>query len=177
MSALSQPSLKTDLPDSSERELSETERMETIGRLVSGVAHDFNNLLTGIVLCSDLLIAGLEKSSRLRHYAEEIRTASAHGAGMIQNLLELARQRTGTPTLISINNAIESMRGLMRRLIGESVELEIELTADLRPVRMDVSEVREVILNLVLNARDAMPGGGRIILSTRNSLRMCGVPV
>lgn len=169
MSALPQPSLKSNLANRSEQQLSEAERMETIGRLVSGVAHDFNNLLTGIVLCSDLLIAGLEKSSRLRHYAEEIRNASAQGAGMIQNLLELAKQRTAAPTPISINDAVASMRGLMRRLIGESVELQIEPTADLRPVRMDVSELQEVILNLVLNARDAMPEGGQIVLSTRNS--------
>ena len=168
MGALPQTNLEPALAERSEEQLSEAERMETIGRLVSGVAHDFNNLLTGIVLCSDLLIAGLQKSSRLRHYAEEIRAASVQGAGMIQNLLAVARQRTITPTLLSLNDAIVSLRGLLTRLIGESVELEIELGADLKLVRIDTAEAHEIILNLVLNARDAMPDGGRIALSTRN---------
>jgi two-component system, cell cycle sensor histidine kinase and response regulator CckA len=142
--------------------------METVGRMVSGVAHDFNNLLTGIVLCSDLLLAGLEKSSRLRRYAEEIRTASAQSAGMIQHLLAVARQQRLEPTLLSFNQVIASMRDLLTRLIGENVELLTELAEDLRPVRIDPAEAEEVILNLVLNARDAMPGGGRVMLSTRN---------
>lgn len=169
MSALPQPSLKSDFTDPSEQ-LSEAQRMETIGRLVSGVAHDFNNLLTGIVLCSDLLIAGLEKSSRLRHYAEEIRTASAQGAGMIQNLLAIARQRALAPTLLSLNDVTLSMRSLLTRLIGESVELRIDLAADLKPVIIDPAEAQEIILNLVLNARDAIPDGGQIGLDTRNGL-------
>jgi signal transduction histidine kinase len=142
--------------------------METIGRLVSGVAHDFNNLLTGIVLCSDLLLAGLEKSSRLHRYAEEIRTASAQGAGMIQHLLAVAKQQRLEPTLLLFNHVIVSMRDLLTRLIGENVELFTELAEDLRPVRIDPAEAQEVILNLVLNARDAMPNGGQITLSTRN---------
>ncbi|HXY13801.1 MAG TPA: ATP-binding protein [Terriglobales bacterium] len=142
--------------------------METIGRLISGVAHDFNNLLTGIVLCSDLLMAGLPKSSSLRRYAEEIRTASAQGASMIQHLLVLARQGTGEPTLVSLNQVVESMRALLARLIGENLELQLDLAADLNFVRMDPSELQEIILNLVLNARDAMPYGGQISIVTRN---------
>lgn len=181
MSALAETSIKPDLDDRSEQHLSEAERMETLGRLVSGVAHDFNNLLTGIVLCADLLIAGLEESSRLRHYAEEIRTASAQGAGMIQNLLSIARQRRQAPALLSLNDAIVSMRGLLTHLIGETVQLQVELAADLKAVRMDAAELQEIILNLVLNARDAMPDGGQITLRTRscfanmrgNSLEPC----
>jgi len=142
--------------------------METIGRLISGVAHDFNNLLTGIVLCSDLLIAGLEKSDRLRHYAEEIRTASAQGADMIQHLLALARQRTVETSSISMNHVIEGMRSLLSRLIGENFELSLNLVTNLSSVRMDPSEAQEIILNLVLNARDAMPDGGKISITTGN---------
>jgi signal transduction histidine kinase len=167
MSALPQPNLTPDSADFSEPELSEAQRMETIGRLVSGVAHDFNNLLTGIVLCSDLLIAGLEKSNRLRHYAEEIRTASSQGAGMIQHLLSLARRQRPEPTLLSLNDVIASMEDLLRRLISENVELLVELAESLRPVRIDPVEAQEIILNLVLNARDSMPGGGQIVLRAR----------
>jgi len=142
--------------------------METIGRLISGVAHDFNNLLTGIVLSSDLLIAGLEESNRLRHYAEEIRAASAQGAGMIQHLLALARQRTGETRSLSMNEVIEGMRSLLSRLIGENFELKLDLATHLSLVRMDPSDAQEIILNLVLNARDAMSDGGKISLATRN---------
>jgi two-component system, cell cycle sensor histidine kinase and response regulator CckA len=148
--------------------------MESIGRLVSGVAHDFNNLLTGIVLCSDLLIAGLEKESRLCRYAEQIRIASAQGAGMIQHLLAVARQRTVAPAWLSLNDAITGMQDLLTRLIGENVELLIELAQDLRLVRIDPAEAQEIILNLVLNARDAMPDGGQITLSTRNRFAVIG---
>jgi len=151
--------------------------METIGRLISGVAHDFNNLLTGIVLCSDLLIAGLEKCERLRHYAEEIRTASAHGADMIQHLLALARQRTGEVRSISMNAVIEGMRSLLSRLIGENFELSLNLATNLSLVTMDSSEAQEIILNLVLNSRDAMPDGGKISITTINlSLAIDSVP-
>jgi two-component system, cell cycle sensor histidine kinase and response regulator CckA len=168
MGALAETNIKPDSTERPEQYLSAAERMETLGRLVSGVAHDFNNLLTGIVLCSDLLINGLEESSRLRHYAEEIRTASAQGAAMIQNLLSVARQRRQAPTLLSLNDVILSMRGLLTRLIGETVQLQVELAVDVKAVRMDVAELQEIILNLVLNARDAMPEGGKISLSTRS---------
>lgn len=84
--------------------------MEAIGRLVSGVAHDFNNLLTGIVLCSDLLLAGLEENSPLRRYAKEIRTASAQSAGMIRQLLDVARPNADERTFLSINDVIADYR-------------------------------------------------------------------
>jgi two-component system, cell cycle sensor histidine kinase and response regulator CckA len=168
MSALPQSKIQLPTTDPGQRSVSEAERMETIGRLISGVAHDFNNLLTGIVLCSDLLIRGLGKSDHLRHYAEEIRSASAQGAAMIQHLLALARQRTGETGSISMNEVIEGMRNLVSRLIGENFELRLNLATNLWLVRMDPSEAQEIILNLVLNARDAMPDGGSISIATRN---------
>lgn len=142
--------------------------MEAIGRLVGGVAHDFNNLLTGMVLCSELLLVGLEKDSRLRHYAEEIRSAGVQGGALIQQLLAVARQRVVAPRLLSLNEIIAGMRSLLARLIGENIELVSDLAGDLGQVRMDPAQVQQIILNLVLNARDAMPEGGRIALATRN---------
>lgn len=162
------PKLKPITTAEPDHQLTEAERMETIGRLVSGVAHDFNNLLTGVVLCSDLLLAGLEKDNRLRRYAEEIRTASDQGAAMIQHLLAIARQRTAEPSLLSLTEVIQSMRALLIRLIGENIGLMIDLATDLRLVLMDPAEAQEIILNLVLNARDALPDGGQICLVTRN---------
>jgi two-component system cell cycle sensor histidine kinase/response regulator CckA len=169
MSALAQAQPNLDPAETrSEQELAEAHRMEAIGRLVSGVAHDFNNLLTGIVLCSDLLLAGLEESSPLRRYAKEIHTASAQSAGMIRQLLSVARPRADEPSSLSINEAIVGLRNLLTRLIGENVELVTDLANDLNLARIDLAQIQQIILNLILNARDAMPDGGRITLSTRN---------
>lgn len=150
----------------SEEQMREAHRMEAIGRMVSGVAHDFNNLLTGMVLCCDLLLASLEKDSRLRRYAEEIRMAGAQGAALIQQLLAVARQRVVEARLLSWNEVIHGMRNLLTRLLGENVELVMELAERLGFVEMDPAQVQQIILNLVLNARDAMLDGGRITLKT-----------
>jgi len=174
MSALPQVQLHLETDESAaELQLRESQKMEAIGRLVSGVAHDFNNLLTGIVLCSDLLLAGLAKDSRLRRYAQEIRTAGAHGAGMIQQLLAVARPRAPELRSVSLNEVIQAMGSLLTRLIGENIVLSTQLAADLAPVTMDPAQIQQIILNLVLNARDAMPDGGRITLCTRN----CDTPL
>jgi two-component system cell cycle sensor histidine kinase/response regulator CckA len=151
-----------------EQQLREAHKMEAIGRLVGGVAHDFNNLLTGMVLCSELILAGLDQNSRLRHFAEEIRKAGEQGAGLIQQLMAVARQRAVEPRLLCLNEVVCEVRNLLTRLIGENIELAVELADDLGWVRMDPAQVQQIILNLVLNARDAMPDGGRITLNTRN---------
>ncbi len=151
-----------------EQQLRESQKMEAIGRLVGGVAHDFNNLLTGIMLYCDLLIAGLGSDHRLRHHAEEIRMAGEHGAALIQQLLAVARQQVVEPRVLSWNEVISGTRGLLTRLIGENIELVTSLADDLGPVRIDPAQAQQVILNLALNARDAMPDGGRITLATRN---------
>jgi two-component system, cell cycle sensor histidine kinase and response regulator CckA len=169
MSALSQPQPKLLSPEHrTEQPLAEAQRMEALGRLVSGVAHDFNNLLTGIVLCSDLLLAGLEEGSPLRRYAKEIRSASAQSAGMIRQLLASAKPGTDEAAFVSLNDAVLGLRSWLSRLIGENVELVTELANDLRRIRTDPAQLQQIILNLILNARDAMPNGGRITLSTRN---------
>ena len=152
----------------------EAQKMEAIGRLVSGVAHDFNNLLTGIVLCSDLLVAGLDKGSHLRRYAQEIGNAGARGAGLIQQLLAVAQQRSIETQALSLNDAIIEMNSLLARLIGENIQLVSELEGDLALVQMAPAQVQQIILNLVLNARDAMPAGGRITLTTRNQPEAAG---
>jgi two-component system, cell cycle sensor histidine kinase and response regulator CckA len=141
--------------------------MEAIGRLVGGVAHDFNNLLTGIMLYCDLLRAGLE-NSHLRHHADEIRVASEHGAALIQQLLAIARQQVVEPQILSLNTTITGMQNLLERLIGEDIKITTQLAPDLLSVKMDPAQAQQIVLNLVLNARDAMPDGGEILLATRN---------
>jgi two-component system, cell cycle sensor histidine kinase and response regulator CckA len=171
MSAIAQLEVRTEEPadrPQTEQQLRDAHKMEAIGRLVGGVAHDFNNLLTGMVLCSELILAGLEENSRLRRFAEEIRKAGEQGAGLIQQLMAVARQRAVEPCLLSLNDVLSGVRNLLTRLIGENIELVHELADDLGLVRMDPAQVQQIILNLVLNARDAMPDGGRITLNTRN---------
>jgi len=151
-----------------EQQLRDAEKMEAIGRLVGGVAHDFNNLLTGIMLYCDLLMGGLEKGSRLRHHAEEIHTASQHGATLIQQLLAVARQQVVEPRMLCLNEIVSEMANLLSRLIGENIELVTELPDDVGKVKLDPAQVKQIVMNLVLNARDAMPDGGRITVTTSN---------
>ncbi|HTA25943.1 MAG TPA: ATP-binding protein [Terriglobales bacterium] len=168
MNALAQIQPKLESAEATAEQLGNAQKMEAIGRLVSGVAHDFNNLLTGVVLCSDLLLAGLEKRSRLRRYAQEIRMAAGHGTKLIQQLLAVAREDTVAASLLSLNEAIAGLRYLLERLIGEDIELVTNLADDLAMVKIDPAHSQQIIMNLLLNARDAMPDGGRITLITRN---------
>jgi len=170
MSATAQLDLRTEEPaePQTEQQLRDVQKLEAIGRLVGGVAHDFNNLLTGMVLCSELILAGLEPHSRLRRFAEEIRKAGQQGAELIEQLMAVARQRSVEPCLLRLNDVVSDVRNLLTRLIGENIELVAELASDLGLVKMDPAQVQQIILNLVLNARDAMPDGGRITLQTKN---------
>jgi PAS domain S-box-containing protein len=151
-----------------EQRLREAQKMEVIGRLVGGVAHDFNNLLTGITLYTDLLIAGLPAGSRLLHHAEEIRMAGEQGAALIQQLLAISRQQVVEPRILSLNETIGKTRNLLSRLLGEQFELVTHLDSNLGLVKMDAAQVQQILFNLVLNARDAMAQGGRILVETRN---------
>jgi len=151
-----------------EQQLRDAQKMEAVGRLVGGVSHDFNNLLTGIMLYCDLLLAGLDRSSRLGHHAEEIRFAAEQGAALIQQLLAIARQQVIEPRLLCLNEIVTKTQNLLNRLIGESIAFQIRLEDNLGEVRMDPAQVQQILFNLVLNARDAMPHGGRILVETVN---------
>jgi two-component system cell cycle sensor histidine kinase/response regulator CckA len=151
-----------------ERQLHEAQTLEAIGRLVGGVAHDFNNLLTGIMLYCDLLIGELEKDSRPQRHVQEMRLAGEHGAALVQQLLAVARPHDEETRVFVLNDVVRGIEDLLTRLIGENIVLNTSLAADLGRVRMDPAQIQQILLNLVLNARDAMPGGGEIKLSTRN---------
>jgi signal transduction histidine kinase len=150
------------------RRLRQAEGLETIGRLAGGVAHDFNNILTGILLYCDLLIGRAEPGHPVRKYAEEIRNASMQATGLVRQLLVIARPTNSAPSLLSLNDIAEGMRYLLTRLIGENIELQFHLDHKLGLVKMDSAQLQQILLNLVLNARDAMPGGGHIEIETRN---------
>ena len=187
------------LGDASERKqmeehLREAEKMEVIGRLAGGIAHDFNNLLTGILLYCDLLSAGLENigseksesaiaiegrsannikraAEELMRHVEEVRRAGEQGAAMTQQLLAIARKQAAEPRPIAIQETIASTENLLRRLIGEQIELVVsrdsKLDGAMGLVLADPAQLRQILLNLVLNARDALPQGGKIVLNTR----------
>jgi PAS domain S-box-containing protein len=152
----------------SEQRLRQAERLEAVGRLAGGVAHDFNNLLTGVLLYCDLLLAGLEEAHPLRRYAEEVRGAAVQATGMVQQLLAVARPENATPLLLSLNQIAEGMRSLLGRLIGENIELRFQLDPNLGLIKMASAQAQQVLLNLALNARDALPNGGQITVETRN---------
>ncbi len=153
-----------------EEHLREAEKMEVIGRLAGGIAHDFNNLLTGILLYCDLLSAGLEsgeletsgaKASELRQHIEGVRMAGEQGAALTQQLLAIARKQAAEPRPVAINEIVVSTENLLRRLLGEQIELVAALDSGAGLVFADPAQLRQILMNLVLNARDAMPQGGR----------------
>ncbi len=148
--------------------LPQTEKLEALGRLAGGVAHDFNNLLTGVLLYCDLLIASPDRSHQVRKYAEEIRNAGMQATGLVRQLLTLVRPTNFEPRLLSLNDIVESMRNLLVRLMGANIDLQFHLDPNLGLVSMDHAQSQQILLNLVLNARDAMPSGGRIAVETSN---------
>ncbi|MGC2449722.1 MAG: ATP-binding protein [Candidatus Sulfotelmatobacter sp.] len=151
-----------------EHRLRQAQHLEAIGRLAGGVAHDFNNLLTGVLLYCDLLMASLDPSHRAHKYADEIRKAGFQATGIVRQLLAVARPTASQARALCLNEIVESMRNLLSRLIGENFELTFHLDPGLGLVSMDPSHAQQILLNLVLNARDAMPLGGKIRIETRN---------
>jgi len=151
-----------------EQRLRQAQRLETVGRLAGGIAHDFNNLLTGVLLYCDLLIASLEPGHRVRKYAEEIRSAGMQATGLVRQLLNVARPAHPEPRVLSLNEVVQGVRNLLRRLLGENIEIEFSLDPNLGLIRIDPTHAQQILLNLVLNARDAMPSGGKIQVQTGN---------
>jgi signal transduction histidine kinase len=151
---------------STEAQSVEVQSMEVLGRVVSSVAHDFNNLITGVLLYSDLLSKELPRESRLRRHVQGIRRAGENGAALIQQLLSVARPHPSEMELLSINVVIEEMYDLLTRLVGENIEIVAEREPNLGCVRMSSAQMQRILMNLVLNARDAMPDGGQITLRT-----------
>jgi signal transduction histidine kinase len=141
-------------------------RLETAGRLVSSVAHDFNNWITGMLLYSDLLLGAIEVGHPARKYAEEIRAAGVHATGFVRQLLSFTRPAPRQPQALSLNDIVESMKSMLLHLVGENIHVQVQLEPKLGLVKIDPTEARQILLNLVLNSRDAMPEGGRIIVGT-----------
>jgi len=156
------------LPAQMDQRLLQAERLEAVGRLAGGVAHDFNNLLTGVLLYCDLLMATIEPGHRARKYADEIRKAGMQASGLVRQLLAIARPPNFQPRLLSLNEIAEGMRNFLTRLIGENINLTFQLDPALGLIHLDPTQAQQILMNLVLNSRDAMPDGGKITVETRN---------
>jgi PAS domain S-box-containing protein len=152
----------------SQDELLQAQKMETVGRLAGGVAHDFNNLLTVIKGNTQLLLAELPPGSPMREELEEIDGVSGRAADLTRQLLAFSRRQVLQPRVLDLNAAVAQADRLLRRLLGEDVEFRTTLDPVLGAVRADPGQLEQVLMNLALNARDAMPRGGKLTLETRN---------
>src|SRR5216117_1150331 len=151
-----------------EQQLRQAQKMEAVGRLAGGIAHDFNNILTAITGHADLLLEALGHHDPRRADVDEIRRSAERAAGLTRQLLAFSRQQVLQPKVVDLNALVLDMDKLLRRLIGEDVELATVLDPVLGRVKADPGQLEQVIMNLVVNARDAMPGGGRLTLETKN---------
>jgi len=152
-----------------EDQVRQAQKMDAVGRLAGGVAHDFNNLLTAILTCSELLLDTLSPEHPGREDAEEIRATARRAADLTKQLLLLSRRGASAPTAIDCNAVVANADLLLRRLIGEDVSLRTELRATRSSVAMDQGSLEQVILNLAINARDAMPDGGMLTIETSDA--------
>jgi two-component system cell cycle sensor histidine kinase/response regulator CckA len=162
------------LRDVSERDaLSEqlrlSQKMEAIGQLAGGVAHDFNNLLTAILGYSQLLAADLRGNPEQFMALEEIRKAGERAAGLTRQLLAFSRKQMLEPRILDLNEVVRHIQEMLSRLIGEDIQVRIRLAPDLGSVRADSGQIEQVIMNLAVNARDAMPRGGQLSIETQNA--------
>jgi two-component system, cell cycle sensor histidine kinase and response regulator CckA len=151
----------------SEEQLRTAQKLEAIGRLASGIAHDFNNLLTVINGYSELLVRNLE-DSHLRQKIGEIQKAGGRAASLTRQLLAFSRKQVLQPKTLDLNSVVNNFASMLRRLIGENIELVLSLDADLGAVEADPGQLDQVLMNLVVNARDAMPHGGKLVIETTN---------
>jgi PAS domain S-box-containing protein len=152
-----------------EAQLRQAQKMEAVGRLAGGMAHDFNNLLTVIRGYSDLLLGRLGATDVIRKDTEEIKKAADRASGLTRQLLAFSRRQFIATKVLDLNALVANMDGMFRRLIGEdTVELSAELDASIGAIKADPGQVEQVIMNLVVNACDAMPKGGRLTIETRN---------
>jgi nitrogen-specific signal transduction histidine kinase/CheY-like chemotaxis protein len=148
--------------------LHQAQKMEAIGQLTGGVAHDFNNLLTVIVGGLDMMIRRPDQAERVVRLAEAAMTAARRGERLTQQLLAFSRRQMLRPEVLNPNRLLLDFEGLARRAVGEAISLQFELDAGVFPIRVDPTQLESAILNLIVNARDAMSDGGTITVQSRN---------
>ncbi len=150
-----------------ESELLQSQKIETVGRLAGGIAHDFNNLLTAILGYARMLQDQIRADSPLRPPVEEIYRAGERAAALTSQLLAFSRKEVANPRILELDLVLRDMERMLQRLIGEDIRLELALTSAPHRTRIDAGQLQQIILNLVVNAREAMPRGGRLTIRTR----------
>jgi two-component system, cell cycle sensor histidine kinase and response regulator CckA len=153
-----------------ESQLRQAQKMEAVGRLAGGVAHDFNNMLTVIQTSAEFLLLDLEVTDPRRGDAAEIRDTAERAARLTRQLLAFSRQQVLQPQVVDLSSVVADMEPMLRRVVEENIIVETRLSAELDRVRADRSQLEQVMLNLVVNARDAMPAGGRLLIETANAM-------
>lgn len=151
-----------------EQQLRQSQKMEAIGRLAGGVAHDFNNLLTIILGYGSLLMEQTRSDETLQESVRVIRETAERAAALTRQLLAFSRKQLLVPVVLDLNSVIAAFEPMLRRLIGEDIHLRIDLAESLGPIKADRHHLEQIVVNLVVNARDAMPTGGRLTIQTRN---------
>jgi len=151
-----------------EEQLRQAQKMEAVGQLAGGIAHDFNNLLTAIIGNGELLLRELDPADPARLDLVEINRAAHRAAGLTRQLLAFSRKQVLQPRLLNVNDVVTELTSLLRRVIGEHVELRLDLDPALGPILADPGQLEQVITNLAVNGRDAMPGGGILTIRTGN---------
>jgi two-component system cell cycle sensor histidine kinase/response regulator CckA len=152
-----------------EEQLLQSQKLEAVGRLTGGIAHDFNNILTAIIGNAEIILATLPKGDPTRGGAEEIRSAGERAAGLVSQLLAFSRKQVLQPAIMSLNDTVHDMDKMLRRIIGEDIKLKTILAPNLDLIEADTGQIEQVIMNLVVNARDAMSRGGKITIETANA--------
>ena len=153
-----------------EGQLRQSQKMDAIGRLAGGIAHDFNNLLSVILSYGEILLREMKPDEPLRDDVEQIRKAGSRAADLTRQLLMFSRQQVTAPKVVDLNEALGGVDKMLRRILGADVELVLVLAPRLGRVRIDPGSLEQVIMNLAVNARDAMPAGGRLMMETANVL-------
>ena len=149
-----------------EQQLRQAQKMEAIGQLAGGIAHDFNNILTAITGYASFLKMRTDEGSQLRHFGEQILLASEKAANLTRQILTFSRKQVIAPRAVRVNDIIRGVEKILLRLLGEDIEVRMELTAEDAVVMADPGQFEQVLLNLSTNARDAMPAGGRLVIAT-----------
>jgi signal transduction histidine kinase/CheY-like chemotaxis protein len=150
-------------------QLQQSQKMEAIGSLAGGVAHDFNNILTAILGYTEMVLARLKPGDAIREDLDAVHKAGEKAASLTRQLLAFSRRQLMQPKVLDLNSIVRELDKMLRRLIGEDVELSTHLAPDLGCVKVDPSQIEQVIMNLVVNARDAMPKGGKLRIATANA--------
>ena len=152
----------------SEEQLRQSQKLEAVGQLAGGIAHDFNNLLTVIRGYSDLMLVSLDRADPQRVHLEAIKDAADRAASLTRQLLAFSRKQVLQPKVLDLNALVTNVNQMLQRMIGEDIDLAIVLRSDLGHVKADPGQLEQVIMNLVVNARDAMPQGGQLTIETAN---------